>query len=118
MTDPNAYLTSLNGTERALLTSCTPAAEAGACDSDVPAQCNATITGLRARIDALDAELIGLWSERSALSRRVAEVRLAAGGPRRDQGREREIVRRFRMALGMEGGELALLLLRAGRGPL
>ena len=32
--------------------------------------------------------------------------------------REREILERFRQALGSDGMQLALLLLRAGRGPL
>ena len=32
--------------------------------------------------------------------------------------REREIVDRFRAALGADGTQLALLILRAGRGPL
>jgi chorismate mutase len=76
------------------------------------------IAGLRARIDAVDAELIRLWLERAELSRQVGAARVAAGGTRLVLAREQQIVDKFRAALGASGAPLAMLLLRAGRGPL
>lgn len=76
------------------------------------------IPALRARIDAIDAEIIRLWLERAATSREVGSARLAFGGTRITLARELEILRRFRDALGADGTQLALLILRAGRGPL
>ena len=43
---------------------------------------------------------------------------MAAGGTRLVLSREREILDKFRGALGEDGTQLALLLLRAGRGRL
>lgn len=76
------------------------------------------ILAIRARIDEIDAALISLWKERAALSKQVGETRVASGGTRLVLSREREILDRFRSALGADGTQLALLLLRAGRGPL
>ncbi|WP_422773237.1 chorismate mutase [Plantactinospora sp. WMMC1484] len=76
------------------------------------------ILGLRGRIDEIDHELIALWRERAALSQQVGRTRMASGGTRLVLSREREILDRFREALGADGTQLALLLLRAGRGPL
>lgn len=76
------------------------------------------IDGLRDRIDSIDAELIRLWQERSALSQEVGKARMASGGTRLVLDREREILARFREALGADGTQVALLLLRSGRGPL
>jgi chorismate mutase len=78
----------------------------------------ATIRGMRERIDEIDAELIRLWLERAALSRQVGSTRVASGGTRLVLSRESEILDRFRDALGADGTQLALLILRAGRGPL
>jgi len=77
-----------------------------------------SILSLRERIDEIDSELIALWQERARLSQRVGATRLASGGTRLVLSREREIVDRFRQALGADGTQLALLILRAGRGPL
>ena len=44
-------------------------------------------------------------------------TRVAAGGTRLVLAREQEILARFREALGADGTQLALLILRAGRGP-
>lgn len=79
---------------------------------------SAHISGLRHRIDDIDAEIIRLWQERAALSREVGATRVASGGTRLVLSREREIVERFRQALGADGTQIALLILRAGRGPL
>ena len=76
------------------------------------------VAALRNRIDEIDAALIGLWHERAEISRQVGAARVAAGGTRLVLSREREILERFRAALGPDGTQLALLLLRAGRGPL
>ncbi|WP_347403560.1 chorismate mutase [Solwaraspora sp. WMMD406] len=76
------------------------------------------ILAMRARINEIDDALISLWQERAELSRQVGAVRIASGGTRLVLSREREIVDRYREALGADGTQLALLVLRAGRGPL
>ena len=76
------------------------------------------ITGMRQRIDEIDASIVALWQERAALSQRVGATRVAAGGTRLVLSREREVLDRFRTALGTDGTQLGLLVLRAGRGPL
>src|ERR1051326_4072878 len=76
------------------------------------------ISGLRGRIDEIDTQLIELWQERASISAEVGRVRIASGGTRLVLSREREIVDRFRDALGADGVQLALLILRAGRGRL
>lgn len=76
------------------------------------------IAGLRTRIDEIDAAIIRLWQERAAISREVGATRVASGGTRLVLSREREILERFRTALGVDGTQLGLLILRAGRGPL
>ncbi|MBE1489718.1 chorismate mutase [Plantactinospora soyae] len=76
------------------------------------------IAGLRERIDQIDESLIQLWLQRTRLSRQIGAARVAAGGTRVVLSRESEILRRFREGLGDEGVQVALLLLRAGRGPL
>lgn len=78
----------------------------------------AEIARLRARIDEIDEAIIRLWRERAELSRRVGEARLAAGGTRLALAREREILERYHAALGPDGTQVGLLLLRAGRGTL
>jgi len=72
----------------------------------------------RARIDAIDAALISLWQERAGLSQQVGATRMADGGTRLVLAREREIVERYRLAVGADGVALAMLILRAGRGAL
>jgi chorismate mutase len=76
------------------------------------------IQAMRERIDEIDHALIALWQERARLSQQVGRTRMASGGTRLVLSREREIVDRFREALGADGTQVALLLLRAGRGPL
>ncbi|TDB76554.1 chorismate mutase [Micromonospora sp. KC723] len=85
--------------------------------TDEPAAA-ARIAAIRERIDEIDRTLIELWQERAELSREVGTTRMASGGTRLVLSREREILERFREALGADGTQLALLLLRAGRGPL
>lgn len=76
------------------------------------------LTDLRERINHIDDEIIRLWQERSRVSKEVGRIRMASGGTRLVLSRERQICERFREALGEDGTQLALLLLRAGRGPL
>ena len=76
------------------------------------------IRAMRVRIDEIYQAIIDLWQERSRLSQQVGKTRMASGGTRLVLSREREIVERFRTALGPDGTQLALLLLRSGRGPL
>jgi chorismate mutase len=76
------------------------------------------IAGLRRRLDEIDQKLIELWRERAEISHEVGVTRVAAGGTRLVLAREQEILNRFREALGADGTQLALLILRAGRGKL
>ncbi|MGA3539494.1 chorismate mutase [Micromonosporaceae bacterium DT194] len=78
----------------------------------------AQIKAIRKRIDEIDQTLIALWQERADLSKQVGATRMASGGTRLVLAREREILEHFRTELGADGTQLALLLLRAGRGPL
>nr|WP_256371332.1 chorismate mutase [Micromonospora sp. 15K316] len=78
----------------------------------------ARIREIRTRIDEIDQAIIDLWQERARLSQEVGAMRRASGGTRLVLSREREILEHFRTALGPDGTQLALLLLRAGRGPL
>jgi chorismate mutase len=72
----------------------------------------------RTRINDIDAEIMRLWQERAEISQDVGKTRLASGGTRLVLAREREILDRYRAALGADGTQLALLILRAGRGRL
>jgi chorismate mutase len=76
------------------------------------------IRAMRERIDEIDQAIIDLWLERARLSQQVGKTRMASGGTRLVLSREREIVERFRAALGADGTQVALMILRAGRGPL
>ena len=75
------------------------------------------IQALRVEIDQLDAEILRLVKRRSEVSQRIGRARMAAGGPRIVYNREMAVLARFR-ELGSEGRELALLLLKLGRGRL
>ena len=100
-------------------TTTAPAPADGISNTGTPQQTAAAeIVALRERIDEIDANLIALWRERAAISQRVGATRVASGGTRLVLSREREILDRFRNELGSDGTQLALLILRAGRGPL
>lgn len=75
------------------------------------------LAALRTEIDFLDAEILRLVQRRTAVSHTIGRARRAAGGPRVVHGREMAVLDRYR-ALGAEGRELAMLLLRLGRGRL
>jgi chorismate mutase len=75
------------------------------------------LAALRTEIDYLDAEILRLVQRRTAVSHAIGNARRAAGGPRVVHGREMAVLNRYR-ELGKEGYELAMLLLRLGRGRL
>ncbi|MGH3786477.1 MAG: chorismate mutase [Pseudonocardiaceae bacterium] len=75
------------------------------------------LVALRNEIDYLDAEILRLVQRRTAVSQLIGNARRAAGGPRVVHGREMAVLDRYR-ELGTEGRELAMLLLRLGRGRL
>ena len=73
------------------------------------------IAELRREIDRLDARIITLVRQRTAVSRRIGRIRAARGGPRIVAVREAAVLDRFR-ELGREGHDLGTALLRLGRG--
>jgi chorismate mutase len=75
------------------------------------------LNALRGEIDHLDAEILRLVQRRTTVSKAIGSARMAAGGPRVVHGREMAVLDRYR-ELGVEGRELAMLLLRLGRGRL
>ena len=75
------------------------------------------LAALRTEIDYLDSEILRLVQRRTAVSQAIGQARRAAGGPRVVHGREMAVLDRYRV-LGSEGHELAMLLLRLGRGRL
>lgn len=75
------------------------------------------ISNFREEIDYLDAEILRLVKRRAEISRQVGQARMAAGGPRIVYNREMDVLARYR-ELGPEGRELAMILLRLGRGRL
>lgn len=94
-----------------------PSSSSPSATEDAPAP-DTHIASLRNRIDDIDAEIIRLWQERAEISREVGATRVANGGTRLVLAREQEILARFRAALGADGTQLAMLILRAGRGRL
>lgn len=78
---------------------------------------NPEIDVLRVEIDQLDADILRLIQRRTDVSRRIGAIRRAEGGPRVVLSREQAVLARFR-ELGPEGRELAMMLLRLGRGRL
>jgi chorismate mutase len=71
---------------------------------------------LRGQIDALDAAILALVTERAEVSRRIQAVRLRAGGTRVELGRERVVRSAYQDALGPQGPHLADAVLRVCRG--
>lgn len=82
-----------------------------------PVVSDAEIHALREQIDHLDAEILHLVQRRTEVSRTIGAARMARGGPKIVYNRELAVLARFR-DLGPEGRELAMMLLRLGRGPL
>ncbi|MCV7098544.1 chorismate mutase [Mycobacterium kubicae] len=75
------------------------------------------IDELRAEIDRLDAEILAAVKRRAEVSRAIGKVRMASGGTRLVHSREMKVIERY-SELGPEGKDLAMLLLRLGRGRL
>lgn len=82
-----------------------------------PEQPETPIEDLRDEIDHLDDEILRLIKRRAEVSRDIGAARMASGGPRIVYNREMDVLARYR-ELGPEGRELAMILLRLGRGRL
>jgi chorismate mutase len=75
------------------------------------------IDDLRQEIDRLDAEILDAVKRRAEVSKEIGKARMASGGTRLVHSREMEVIERY-SELGPEGKDLAMLLLRLGRGRL
>ncbi len=75
------------------------------------------IDDLREEIDQLDADILAAVKRRTEVSRLIGKARMASGGTRLVHSREMKVIERY-SALGPEGKDLAMLLLRLGRGRL
>ncbi|WP_367134990.1 chorismate mutase [Saccharothrix sp. HUAS TT1] len=75
------------------------------------------VDALRQEIDHLDAELLRLVKRRIEVSKIIGAARMAAGGTRIVHNREIDVINRYK-DLGPEGRDLAMILLKLGRGPL
>ena len=74
------------------------------------------IDDLRKEIDRLDAEILAAVQRRTEVSKLIGKARMASGGTRLVHSREMKVIDRFIAAIGPEGKDLALILLRLGRG--
>lgn len=75
------------------------------------------IDALRLEIDQLDATILDAVARRTEVSKLIGKVRMASGGTRLVHSREMKVIERYGQ-LGHDGKELAMLLLRMGRGRL
>ncbi|ADT97941.1 MULTISPECIES: chorismate mutase [Mycolicibacterium] len=75
------------------------------------------IDDLRQEIDRLDAEILEAVKRRTEVSQMIGKARMASGGTRLVHSREMKVIERYSV-LGEEGKNLAMLLLRLGRGRL
>ncbi|BCI55058.1 intracellular chorismate mutase [Mycolicibacterium litorale] len=75
------------------------------------------IDALRREIDELDAAILAAVQRRTEVSKIIGKVRMASGGTRLVHNREMKVIERYSV-LGPEGKDLAMLLLRLGRGRL
>ncbi|MBV9351624.1 MAG: chorismate mutase [Mycobacterium sp.] len=75
------------------------------------------IDELRHEIDRLDAEILAAVKRRTQVSREIGKARMASGGTRLVHSREMKVIERY-SELGPDGKDLAILLLRLGRGRL
>jgi len=75
------------------------------------------IDELRHEIDRLDAEILAAVKRRTEVSQEIGRARMASGGTRLVHSREMKVLERY-SELGQDGKELAMLLLRLGRGRL
>ena len=77
----------------------------------------ADIDALRGEIDHLDAEILAAVKRRTEVSQEIGRARMASGGTRLVHSREMKVIERY-SELGPDGKDLAVLLLRMGRGRL
>src|SRR5690625_4407759 len=75
------------------------------------------IDELRHEIDRLDAEILAAVKRRTEVSQAIGRARMASGGTRLVHSREMKVIDRY-SELGQDGKDLAILLLRLGRGRL
>ncbi|UKN41558.1 chorismate mutase [Mycobacterium lepromatosis] len=75
------------------------------------------IEELREEIDRLDAQILATVKRRAEISQAISKVRMASGGTRLVHSREMKVIERY-SELGPDGKDLAILLLRLGRGRL
>ena len=75
------------------------------------------IDDLRQEIDQLDATILEAVQRRTEVSKLIGKARMASGGTRLVHSREMKVIERY-SELGPEGKDLAMLLLRLGRGRL
>ncbi|MGB3352317.1 MAG: chorismate mutase [Mycobacterium sp.] len=75
------------------------------------------IDDLRQEIDRLDATILEAVQRRTEVSQLIGKARMASGGTRLVHSREMKVIERYSV-LGAEGKNLAMLLLRMGRGRL
>ena len=75
------------------------------------------IDALRLEIDRLDAEILAAVKRRAEVSQEIGRARMASGGTRLVHSREMKVIERYG-ELGPDGKDLAMLLLRMGRGRL
>jgi chorismate mutase len=77
----------------------------------------ADIDDLRREIDQLDATILEAVKRRTEVSKLIGKARMASGGTRLVHSREMKVIERY-SELGPDGKDLAMLLLRMGRGRL
>jgi chorismate mutase len=75
------------------------------------------IDDLRQEIDHLDSTILEAVKRRTEVSKLIGKARMASGGTRLVHSREMKVIERY-SELGPEGKDLAMLLLRLGRGRL
>jgi chorismate mutase len=75
------------------------------------------IDDLRQEIDQLDATILEAVKRRTEVSKLIGKARMASGGTRLVHSREMKVIERY-SEIGADGKDLAMLLLRLGRGRL
>ncbi len=75
------------------------------------------IDDLRQEIDQLDGAILEAVKRRTEVSKLIGKARMASGGTRLVHSREMKVIERY-SELGPDGKDLAMLLLRMGRGRL
>jgi chorismate mutase len=75
------------------------------------------IDDLRHEIDELDTAILEAVKRRTEVSRLIGKARMASGGTRLVHSREMRVIERY-SELGPDGKDLAIVLLRLGRGHL